>query len=58
MDGLYAYEDYVMAQQPVVTYAEEDIVILARDRIHGVDSFVDPEANYYPERLYCTEGST
>jgi peptide/nickel transport system substrate-binding protein len=58
MDGLYAYEDYLMAQQPVITYPEEDVIVLARDRIHGIASFVDSEANYYPDQLYCTEGST
>jgi len=54
MDGLYAYEDYVMAQQPVITYPEEDVIVLARDRIHGIANFIDSEANYYPDKLYCT----
>ncbi len=58
LDGLYAYEDYLMAQQPVITYPESDVIVLARDRIHGIAGFVDSEANYYPDKLYCTEGST
>jgi peptide/nickel transport system substrate-binding protein len=55
MDGLYAYEDYVLAQQPAITYPESDVVVLARDRIHGIANFIDSEANYYPDQLYCTE---
>jgi peptide/nickel transport system substrate-binding protein len=58
LDSLYTYEDYAMAQQPVITFAEADVTILARDRIHGVQKFVDSEANYYPEQLYCSGGST
>ncbi len=58
LNGLYAYEDYLSAQQPTLTFAEADVVVLARDRIHGVDKFIDANANYYPEQLYCTEGST
>ncbi len=53
--GLYAYEDYASAQQPVVFVSGQKITVLARDRIHGVKEFVDPVGQYAPEQLYCSK---
>jgi peptide/nickel transport system substrate-binding protein len=52
--GLYAYEDYASAQQPVVFVGGQKITVLVRDRIHGVKEFLDPVGQYAPEQLYCT----
>jgi len=54
LDGLYAYEDYAAAQQPVVFVGAQKITVLVRDRIHGVKEFLDPVGQYAPEQLYCT----
>jgi peptide/nickel transport system substrate-binding protein len=53
LDGLYAFEDYAAAQQPVLFMASGEEIIMARDRIHGVDKFVDAADQYYPDALYC-----
>ena len=52
--GLYAYEDYAAAQQPVVFVGGQKITVLARNRIHGVKEFLDPVGQYAPDQLYCT----
>ena len=52
--GLYDYETYASAQQPVLFQEEESISILARNNIHGVQNFIDPAYNYYPDQLYCS----
>jgi peptide/nickel transport system substrate-binding protein len=54
LGGLYAYEDYASAQQPVVFVGGQKITVLVRDRIHGVKQFLDPVGQYAPEQLYCT----
>jgi peptide/nickel transport system substrate-binding protein len=54
LSGLYAYEDYASAQQPVVFVGGQKITVLVRDRIHGVKEFLDPVGQYAPEQLYCT----
>jgi peptide/nickel transport system substrate-binding protein len=54
LSGLYAYEDYASAQQPVVFVGGQKITVLVRDRIHGVKQFLDPVGQYAPEQLYCT----
>jgi peptide/nickel transport system substrate-binding protein len=53
LDGLYAFEDYASAQQPVLFMASGDIIIMTRNRIHGVENFVDSTDQYYPDALYC-----
>ena len=55
LGGLYAYEDYASAQQPVVFVGGQKITVLVRDRVHGVKEFLDPVGQYAPEQLYCTE---
>jgi peptide/nickel transport system substrate-binding protein len=53
--GLYDYETYASAQQPVIFLEKEAVTILARKGLRGVRNFVDPAYNYYPDQLYCTE---
>jgi peptide/nickel transport system substrate-binding protein len=54
LSGLYAYETYASAQQPVIFQEREQTSILARDNIHGIKTFVDAAGNYYPDQLTCT----
>lgn len=51
--GLYAYETYASAQQPVVFMERQGVAMLAHNRIKGAAGFVDQLYNYYPEKLYC-----
>jgi peptide/nickel transport system substrate-binding protein len=55
--GLYAYENYASAQQPVIFMELATISMLVRDRIHGAQNFIDPAYNYYPDQLYCPAGA-
>ena len=57
LNGLFAYEDYASAQQPVIFFEREQISVLVRGRIHGMQKFVDGLGQYYPDQLYCTAGS-
>ncbi len=52
--GLFAYEAYASAQQPVIFLPNERYTILARDGIHGLSDFMSPMDNWSPEQLYCT----
>jgi peptide/nickel transport system substrate-binding protein len=52
--GLYAYENYASAQQPVIFMEVGDVSMLVRDRIQGAEKFIDPLYNYYPDQLYCS----
>jgi peptide/nickel transport system substrate-binding protein len=58
LQGLFDYENYASAQQPVIFEQHTAQPILANDRIHGVENFVDPAGNYYPDQLYCTANNT
>jgi len=53
--GLYDYEIYAAAQQPVIFLATEKHLDLVSDRIHGVDGFSDGGL-LAPDALYCTRG--
>ncbi len=57
MAGLFAYEDYASAQQPVIFLPVEKYSLLVRNGLHGVEDFANP-ANpagiWSPDRLYCT----
>lgn len=53
LEGLYAYEKYVAAQQPMIFLGTQDHVDLISDRVHGVDAFEDG-ALLAPDALYCT----
>ncbi len=50
--GLYNYEDYMAAQQPVMFLPTEKHLELVSDRIHGVDGLSDG-ALLAPDALYC-----
>jgi len=52
--GLFAFEDFTAAQQPVIFLPEEKYTILARDGLHGIDQFISPISLWAPDALYCT----
>jgi peptide/nickel transport system substrate-binding protein len=52
--GLFAYEDFASAQQPVIFLPVEKFAVLARDGIHGLRDFMSPTSSWSPEQLYCT----
>jgi peptide/nickel transport system substrate-binding protein len=52
--GLFAYETYASAQEPVIFLPVEQNAVLARDGIHGLQDFMSPMDNWSPEQLYCT----
>jgi peptide/nickel transport system substrate-binding protein len=51
---LYAYENYLSAQQPVIFVPRSRPVIIARNRLHGLNEFIDPAGMYAPDQLYCS----
>ncbi|MBB5373839.1 ABC transporter substrate-binding protein [Acidocella aromatica] len=57
LQGLYDYATYASEQQPVIFMPVGSTSILARARVQGVENFVDPAYNYYPDALYCTESA-
>lgn len=52
--GLYAYQDYAAAQQPVIFLPNEQYSILVRNGLHGVEDFINPLGVWAPEKLFCT----
>ncbi|GLR68755.1 hypothetical protein GCM10010909_34370 [Acidocella aquatica] len=54
MAGLYAYQDYASAQQPVIFLPNEQYSVLVRNGLHGVGDFINPLGAWAPEKLYCT----
>ncbi|HTQ70879.1 MAG TPA: peptide ABC transporter substrate-binding protein [Acidocella sp.] len=54
MDGLFAYQDYASAQQPVIFLPNEQYSVLVRNGLHGVQDFMNPLGMWAPEKLYCT----
>jgi len=54
MTGLYAYENYASAQQPVIFMETAQVTLLVRKNLQGAANFVDAYNNYYPDQLYCT----
>ena len=54
LQGLYDYETYASAQQPVIFQETASVALLVNNRIKGAANFVDPLYNYYPENLSCT----
>ncbi len=54
LDGLFAYEDYASAQQPVIFLPVEKYSVLARDGLQGVENFFNPLGLWSPDQLYCT----
>ncbi len=57
LGALYAFEDYASAQQPYIFMQTGETTVLSRNRIHGVENFIDPEEQYAPDQLYCTPGA-
>ena len=55
LTGLYDYEIYAAAQQPVIFLATEDHVELVSNRIHGVNGFSDG-IMLAPDALSCGGG--
>ncbi|OYV32695.1 MAG: hypothetical protein B7Z81_12390, partial [Acidocella sp. 20-61-6] len=53
LDGLFAYEDFASAQEPVIFLPNERYSVLANDRIHGVQDFINPLGYWAPEKLTC-----
>jgi len=53
IDGLFAYEDYAAAQQPVIFLPVEKYSVLVRNGLHGVDDFINPLGFWSPEQLTC-----
>ena len=54
--GLYDYEIYIAAQQPVIFLATEKHLDLVANRMHGVDGFSDG-ALIVPDALQCTQNN-
>jgi peptide/nickel transport system substrate-binding protein len=54
LGGLFAYEDYASAQQPVIFLPVEKYAVLARNGIHGLQDFMSPTSSWSPEQIYCT----
>jgi peptide/nickel transport system substrate-binding protein len=57
LQGLYDYATYASEQQPVIFMPVASPSILARARVRGVENFVDPAYNYYPDALSCTRSA-
>jgi peptide/nickel transport system substrate-binding protein len=53
VDGLFAYEDYSAAQQPVIFLPNEQYAVLVRKGLQGVENFMNPLGLWAPEKLYC-----
>jgi peptide/nickel transport system substrate-binding protein len=51
--GLFAYEDFASAQQPVIFLPNEEYSILVRNGLHGVEDFTNTFGAWAPEKLYC-----
>jgi len=58
LDGLYNYQDFADAQQPVIFLPVEKYAILARDGLEGVRDFINPLGYWAPEKLFCTAPQT
>ena len=54
LTGLYLYESYIAAQQPVIFLATEKHLDLVSNRMRGVDGFSDG-ALIVPDALQCTQ---
>ncbi len=54
LDGLFAYEDYAAAQQPVIYLPTDPETFMISDRLHGMLDFENPTAQLAPDQLYCT----
>jgi peptide/nickel transport system substrate-binding protein len=54
MGGLFAYEDFASAQEPLIFLPDEVYSVLVRNGLHGVEDFLNTFGyNWAPEKLYC-----
>ncbi len=53
LSGLYAYENYASAQQPVIFMETNIQSMLVSHRILGANKFIDSSGQYYPDALSC-----
>ena len=53
LSGLFAYEDYAAAQQPVIFLPNEVYPVLVRKGLHGINDFINPLGAWAPEKLTC-----
>jgi peptide/nickel transport system substrate-binding protein len=54
LGGLFAFEDYASAQQPVIFLPVEAYALLVRNGLNGVGAFINPIGLWSPDQLYCT----
>jgi peptide/nickel transport system substrate-binding protein len=54
LDGLFNYEDYAAAQQPVIFLPDVGNIFLVKNNLRGMDDFENTLAQYSPDALYCT----
>ncbi len=54
MQGLFDYENYASAQQPILFEQAAAIPLLVANRIQNAAAFVDSSGQYYPDELYCS----
>jgi peptide/nickel transport system substrate-binding protein len=52
--GLFAFEDFTAAQQPVIFLPVEKYSILVRNGLHGIPEFISPLGYWDPSALTCT----
>jgi peptide/nickel transport system substrate-binding protein len=52
--GLFAYQDYASAQQPVIFLPVEAYAVLVRNGLQGVENFLNPMGFWDAPALYCT----
>jgi peptide/nickel transport system substrate-binding protein len=51
---LYEFETYISQQQPGIFLPRSRPVLIVRNRLHGLNDFIDPVGMYAPDQLYCT----
>ncbi len=51
---LYEYETYMSEQQPGIFMPRSRPVLIVRNRLHGLNDFIDPIGMYAPDQLYCS----
>ena len=54
LGGLFAFEDYASAQQPVIFLPVEAYALLVRNGLNGAEDFINPLGLWAPDQLYCT----
>jgi peptide/nickel transport system substrate-binding protein len=54
LNGLFAFEDFASAEQPVIFLPVEKYSLLVSNRLHGVGDFLNPLGEWAPDQLYCS----